>query len=183
MIVVNNWDLRSVVHSEIKRLGNEADLNHIDVSGVTNMNNLFSDSIFNGDISNWDVSNVENMNWMFNNSQFNQDISNWNVSNVKNMWGMFSFSKFNQDISNWDVSNVENMHYMFQNSQFNGDISKWNVNLNYLIEHQGNFRTLKNSNDFYIDRIIKSFNNKNKKEFNKLSRKVYINHIRKRLKI
>jgi len=75
------------------------------------------------------------------------------------------------------------MHYMFQNSQFNGDISKWNVNLNYLIEHQGNFRTLKNSNDFYIDRIIKSFNNKNKKEFNKLSRKVYINHIRKRLKI
>src|SRR5690554_1400910 len=180
MIVVNNWDLRSVVHSEIKRLGNEADLNHIDVSGVTNMNNLFSDSIFNGDISNWDVSNVENMNWMFNNSQFNQDISKWDVSNVKNMWGMFSFSKFNQDISNWDVSNVEDMGAMFFNSKFNQDISNWNINLKKLKEKPDDFN--KNNNKF-IESLFKAYVYKNKNDIDNLSRKIYINHIRKRLKI
>ena len=32
---------------------------------------------FNGDISNWDVSNVTEMKWIFSNSEFNGDISNW----------------------------------------------------------------------------------------------------------
>jgi len=64
-IKAKNDTIKEIVKSEIKRLGNSVDLNHIDVSAVTNMNNLFSDSIFNGDISNWDVSNVENMSFMF----------------------------------------------------------------------------------------------------------------------
>ena len=37
----------------------------------------------------WDVSNVTNMGDMFSESQFNGDISNWDVSNVTNMSGMF----------------------------------------------------------------------------------------------
>src|SRR5690554_5665985 len=126
-IVANDDNIKEIVRAEIKRLGNKADLNHIDVSGVTNMNNLFSDSIFNGDISNWDVSNVENMSWMFSDSKFNGDISKWNVSNVEDMNSVFSNSKFNQDISNWNVSNVKNMNFMFSFSNFNRDISNWDV--------------------------------------------------------
>ena len=126
-IVANDDNIKRIVRDEIKRLGNEADLNHIDVSGVTNMSGLFFHSSFNGDISKWNVSKVKYMDFMFENSQFNGDISKWNVSNVENMWCMFSYSKFNGDISNWDVGNVENMYLMFRNSKFNGDISNWNV--------------------------------------------------------
>ena len=127
MIVVNDGNFRSVVRSEIKRLGNKADLNHIDVSQVTDMYSLFYKSKFNGDISKWDVSKVNSMFGMFSNSKFNGDISKWDVSNVENMWCMFNNSQFNQDISKWDVSNVVNMYGMFFNSKFNQDISNWNV--------------------------------------------------------
>ena len=100
-------------------------------SRITNMSSLFAGdtlpNTFNGDISSWDVSNVTNMGAMFSNSVFNQDISSWDVSNVTNMEGMFSNSVFNQDISSWDVGNVRSMNYMFSNSAFNQDISSWDV--------------------------------------------------------
>ena len=51
----------------------------------------------------WDVSNVTNMSGMFSESSFNQDISSWDVSNVTDMSGMFQASPFNQDIGSWDV--------------------------------------------------------------------------------
>ena len=126
-IVVNNGNIKRIVNSEIERLGYKADLNHIDVSGVTNMNSLFEGSDFNGDISNWNVSNVKSMDFMFENSKFNGDISNWDVSNVKSVFRMFSNTPFNQDIGNWNVGNVEDMTLMFENSQFNQDISNWDV--------------------------------------------------------
>ena len=98
-----------------------------DVSNVTDMSGMFSESSFNQDISSWDVSNVEYMSNMFSNSPFNQDISSWNVSNVKNMSRMFFNSSFNQDISSWNVSNVTDMRWMFQKSSFNQNISSWDV--------------------------------------------------------
>ena len=82
------------------------------------------------DISNWDVSNVENMDNVFTDSAFDGDISKWDVSNVKTMQSMFGRSKFtgkNGSISNWDVSSVRNMRFMFYKSNFNGDINNWNV--------------------------------------------------------
>ena len=129
MIVVNDGNFRSVVRSEIKRLGNKADLNHIDVSQVTDMYSLFYKSKFNGDISKWDVSKVNSM---------------------------------------------------FYNSKFNQDIRSWNINLKKLKEKPDDFN--KNNNKF-IESLFKAYVYKNKNDIDNLSRKVYINHIRKRLKI
>ena len=101
-----------------------------DVSGVTDMSNMFEGLNIAQDISQWNVSNVINMAGMFYNStSFNLDISGWNVSNVLDMTGMFfNASAFNQDLSGWDVSNVANMAGMFVNaSAFNQDLSGWNV--------------------------------------------------------
>ena len=92
---------------------------------------------------------------------------------------MFSDSQFNSDISNWDVGNVVYMHGMFHYSKFNQDISNWNINLKKLKEKPDDF----NNNNKFIESLFKAYKNNNKNDIDNLSRKVYINHIRKRLKI
>ena len=155
-IVVDDENIKEIVRSEIWKLGFKADLNHIDVSGVTNMEGLFRNSMFNGDISKWDVSNVRDMHGMFYKSQFNQDISKWDVCNVKNMWGMFSFSKFNQDISNWNVGNVESMYKMFENSPFDKNIDMWNYNFKLVEEDPGSFELKTTGSYTLIEKYVKA---------------------------
>ena len=125
-IIINDKNhLKIIIKQEVSTNGNKCDLNHLDVSNVTNMNGMFRSSKFNGDISKWNVSNVTEMNSMFIYSQFNGDISTWDVSNVTNMNFMFFNSKFNGDISSWNVSNVTDMSYMFSISQFNNNVDDW----------------------------------------------------------
>ena len=133
IIVANKKNIRRKVRMEIEKLGNKANLNHIDTSAVTNMQGLFSKGWgrnFNGDISDWNVKNVKNMEHMFRRSKFNGDISKWKVSNVRNMNGMFRGKKgvntpFNQDISGWKVYSLTHAREMFKHSNFNQDISNW----------------------------------------------------------
>ena len=64
----------------------EATYGHIsawDTSQVTDMKQLFQDSIFNDDISAWDTSGVTTMGHMFKYcNSFNQDLSGWSVDSV-----------------------------------------------------------------------------------------------------
>lgn len=128
IILANNkYQLQRLIETEITLHGNACNLNHIDVSKITDMGSLFYDSPFIGDISSWDTSQVECMDNMFCCSKFNGDISNFNTSKVKSMNTMFSDSKFNGDISKWDVSNVESIYQMFNDSQCLCDLSHWKL--------------------------------------------------------
>ncbi len=115
----------------IQMIQNGEDVTQVDVSGITDMSNLFyAADNFNQDISGWDVSNVTDMNYMFGDAEnFNQDISSWDVSNVTNMMLMFwNAYAFNQDISGWDVSSVTKMDGMFNRAfAFNQPIGSWDV--------------------------------------------------------
>jgi len=105
MIKATNETLNDIIKSEIEKLGQNADLNHIDVSNITNMKYMFYNSTFNGDISLWDVSKVTNMSCMFYDSNFNGDISKWNVSNITNMSCMFADSTYSGKVGKYYFEN------------------------------------------------------------------------------
>jgi surface protein len=125
IIAKNLKHLTLIIVQELNSNGPKCDLNHIDVSQVTNMDRLFEHLRFHGDISKWDTSQVESMEATFNNSEFNGDISNWNTSKVKTMYALFANSKFNGDISKWNVENVTDMAQIFALSKFQGDLTEW----------------------------------------------------------
>lgn len=122
--------IRKIVKDILWAKGEDADLNNIDVSAVTNMSNVFDSMGFRGDISQWDVSNVKTFRRMFNEcTKFDCDISNWNTKNAVDMSEMFRrCHKFNQPIGKWDVNNAKDMSAMFYNCyNFDQDLGDWDV--------------------------------------------------------
>lgn len=130
---LNHWDVSTVTNMTGMFNGTDSNLlvvSQWNVENVVQMGGMFGNTIFDGDLSDWDVGNVEDMSQMFGlSSSFNGDISSWNVSKVTNMRSMFSDARqFNQDISSWDVSNVIDMRYMFYAAHsFNQNINPWDL--------------------------------------------------------
>ena len=118
-------------------------LNWLDISNVTMLDQLFNVSTFNRqyifwDVSDWDTSHVTSMVGTFNGCKDICDLSKWDTSKVTSMVNMFyECSTFNGNISNWDVSKVKRFDSMFYGcSSFNQDISNWDIssaeNLSYM---------------------------------------------------
>lgn len=130
VIKVNDDNLHNTILDEItKQLENAnnknfpIDLNHIDVSKITNFECLF-DTI--NDVVNADINDT--LRYI--------DISGWDVRNVKTMRWMFADCKdlvSVGDLSNWKIDNLEwakNMFYNCEKLEYIGDLSRWNINDN-----------------------------------------------------
>lgn len=118
-------------------------LNWLDISNVTMLDQLFNVGTFNRqyifwDVSDWDTSHITSMAGTFNGCKDICDLSKWDTSKVTSMVNMFyGCSTFNGNISNWNVSKVTRFDSMFYGcSSFNQDISNWDIssaeNLSYM---------------------------------------------------
>jgi hypothetical protein len=117
--------IHQLIRDEICRRGHLADLNHIDVSKVSNMDNLFKQSHFNGDISKWDTSNLTTAVNMFMGSAFNGDLSHWNVRSLRQASSMFFQSDFNRSLDQWSLESCVNFNFMFAFSAFRQPLPSW----------------------------------------------------------
>ena len=144
----NRRELVEAIRDEVKKYEltesnnrNSINLNIIDTSQITDMEDLFMNIRLNKlktvkiDISEWNVSNVKTMRNMFCYRNFLTsigDISRWGVSSVEDMHQMFCYCEElkNIDVSNWNVSNVKTMEAMFAGCwklTSIGDISNWDI--------------------------------------------------------
>ena len=117
---------RTVEFSSYKLI-RDLNLNHVDVSSVTNMSRLFSGMILlkRVRINRWDTSSVTDMSFMFEDcisleeidipASNSDHVMTWCVSNVVTMRGMFKGCKnaLLINVKNWDTSNVTDMSFMF----------------------------------------------------------------------
>ena len=150
-IKCDNDNIYNIVIAEVHKQSDNGqtrlhpiNLNHIDVSEVTDMCCLF-DAINDKvtlryiDISDWNVSNVDRMRWMFSDCKelvSVGDLSNWDIRKLTNAEGMFKHCKkltYVGDISKWNPESLRDygvtaMFIGCRKLRGNvGNLSKWNV--------------------------------------------------------
>lgn len=128
----NNKQLKSLVNCIDDSTGELISLARIDTSNITNMKDLFKNSVrkdFSG-IDKWNVESVTTFMSAFEGVEnFNEDISQWNVSNATNFMQMFWGAKsFNQPIGKWKTTKATNTIRMFCNAKnFNQPLQDWDM--------------------------------------------------------
>ena len=113
--------------SNCPKLPSVSAINSWDVSGVTNLNSAFMDSLlFDSPLSNWDVSGVTSMGLVFQGAtSFNQDISSWNVSNAGFVSSMFfNATSFDQNLGAWTFKDSCIIGFIFNNSGMSDAMSR-----------------------------------------------------------
>lgn len=153
--------IKQIVKNEYKRLGNNSDFNHIDVSKCTTFYMLFHSLIhsyteygktvtineFDCDVSKWNVSSVRDFSFAFSTTQFNGDLSNWDMSSAYTIDSMFNYClKFEgKGLENWKdrLSKLTSATYAFQKCPIKGDFLK-NWQLPKLKQVQRMFSECKN---------------------------------------
>ena len=110
-------ELYTLVRKLIDERGVNANLNDIDTSEITDMQDLFRNMTFieHIDISAWDVSNVTNMDGLFANCRrLEIDISDWDVSKVEcSSYMFYGCRKFNCDLGKWNTKSLHRAQFMF----------------------------------------------------------------------
>ena len=122
--------LREVVLTAISEYGPSVDLNHLDVGGVYNFNELFKNTGFCGDVFGWDMSMAKLTNDMFAGTPFNGDLSKWNMTRLEEAYGMFRNSHFNGDVNHWNVKHMlmcQKNEGMFDTFYFWQELTAWNI--------------------------------------------------------
>ena len=127
-------EMRKLVIKLVKERGKYANLNDIDTSNIKDMSGMFCGLDFDGDISQWDVSGVTNMSSMFTNSKFtglHSSFINWDTKKLENIDAMFLNSPFeNKDIEKWSMDNITKCSATFLCCPFKGDLSGWKFKKN-----------------------------------------------------
>jgi surface protein len=103
----------------------------LDVSGVTNMEEMFYGCSSLSDVSplsGWDTSSVTGMSWMFEGCSSLSDVSplsGWDTSSVTHMSQMFGGCSLSDvsPLSGWDTSSVTDMSRMFEGCPSLSDVS------------------------------------------------------------
>lgn len=107
IVVKTKEELMAAIREAIENGGYGCDLNHIDVSELKDLSDVFYNfRDWDGDISGWDP---------------------WQCQNARNMFYGSSYTGQNGDISNWDMRNLVYAGRMFYSSKYDGDISKWDL--------------------------------------------------------
>ncbi len=113
VMIQHKTHLMNQICSHIYQYGPACDLNHLDVSQLTDLSFVFFNYKFTGDVSKWNTENVTDMSNLFRDCTFDGDISGWNTSKVINMDCMFLGSSFSGSIGSWNVSAVQSYDSVF----------------------------------------------------------------------
>ncbi len=83
IIAENKADLRECIKEALYLQGADCDLNHIDISKVTDLSNLFADCTGQPDVSHWEVGHVRDMSGLFVRADYCGDLSAWRPQSLE----------------------------------------------------------------------------------------------------